>query len=136
MKIKFLILSILLLVLIWSAGCDDGGGSPVDPAANAPVLSTITARPNPADRGATIIFEIGFTDLPGDLNGGTAFVTDSLGNNYDPALVSNAEGTSGILVTSITLSPSISTGEITFYVFVQDLAGNSSNTVLGTISIV
>lgn len=133
MKIKLLILSLLLLILMWGAGCDDGGG--ITGPVNAPVLSSIIARPNPASPGATILFEIGFTDIPGDLNGGTAFVTDSQGNNYPPALVSNAGGTSGILVTSITLSPLVSPGDLTFYVFVQDLAGNSSNTVLVTITI-
>ncbi|MBD3305922.1 hypothetical protein GF339_06045 [candidate division KSB3 bacterium] len=128
------VLGILLVGLVLGlGGCDGGGGGPTGPT-NAPVLSNITARPNPANPGATIIFEIGFVDVPGDLNGGTAVVTDSQGNSYQ-GLVSNAEGTSGTLVTSIALSPLVTPGDLLFNVFVIDLAGNSSNTVFVTITI-
>ena len=91
-------------------------------------------RPDQANPGAIIIFDIDFVDIPGDLNGGTAFVTDSQGNNLQ-GVVSNAEGTSGTLVTSIQLSPLVTSGLLTFEVFVQDRAGNSSNTVFVTITI-
>ena len=130
---KPIIFYLLLLVFITVTGCSDSGGGLTGPS-NAPVLSNIIARPNPASPGATIIFEINFVDIPGDLNGGTAFITDSQGNNYQ-GLVSNAEGTSGTLVTSIVLSLLVTPGQLTFDVFVQDLAGNPSNTVLITITI-
>ncbi len=134
MKYKLIILCLLLMIVVWGSGCGDGGG-PTGPE-NAPVLSNITTDPaGIANPGAIIIFFIDFVDVSGDLNGGIAIVTDSQGNNYNPVLVSNAEGTSGTLTTSITLSPLVTPGELTFFVFVQDLAGNSSNTVLVSITI-
>lgn len=115
----------LIVILAAITGCDSGGGGPTGPA-NAPVISNSRVRPNPAPSGATLIFEIDFVDVPGDLNGGTAVITDNQGNNYQ-GLVSNASGTGGTLVTSITLSPLIRPGTLQFTIFVVDLAGNSSN---------
>ena len=115
----------LIVILLSIAGCDSGGGGPTGPA-NAPIISNSQVRPNPAYPGATLVFEIDFVDVPGDLNGGTAVILDDKGNNYQ-GLVSNAEGTSGTLVTSITLSPLIPSGTLVFTIYVVDLAGNSSN---------
>ena len=124
---------LLLIVLIVITGCGDSGGGPTGPV-NPPTLSTIAANPNPANSGAIIVFNIDYVDVDGNLNGGTSFITDSQGNNYQ-GLVSNAEGTSGRLVTSVTLSPLVTPGQLLFNVFVQDRAGNSSNTVFTTITI-
>ena len=123
----------LLFVLILITGCGGGGGGPTGPV-NPPTLSTITANPDPANPSAIIIFNIDYVDVDANLNGGTSFITDSQGNNYQ-GLVSNAEGTSGTLTTSITLSPLVTPGPLLFNVFVQDRAGNSSNTVFTTITI-
>ena len=132
MKIRQ-ILRIGLLVMVMSlTGCDTGGG-PTGPT-NAPVLTAVTANPQQAYPGAIIIFSIVFTDIPGDLNGGTAVITDNRGGNYQGA-VSNAEGTSGTLTTSIELSPLITTGQVVFSIYVVDRAGNPSNIVPVTITI-
>lgn len=122
----------LIVVFLSIAGCDGGGGGGPTGPANAPVISNPRVRPNPANPGATLIFEIDFVDVPGDLNGGRAVITDNQGNNYQ-GLVSNAEGTSGVLVTSIQLSPLVSPGELLFTVYVVDLAGNSSQPVYVTL---
>ncbi|MDY0092535.1 MAG: hypothetical protein RBT80_07520 [Candidatus Vecturithrix sp.] len=121
----------LFVIMLTISGCDSGGGGPTGPT-NAPILSNPTVRPNPANPGATLIFEIGFVDVPGDLNGGTAVITDNQGNNYT-GLVSNAEGTSGVLVTSIWLSTLVRSGELLFTIYVVDLAGNSSQPVYVTL---
>ncbi|GAK58704.1 hypothetical protein U27_05679 [Candidatus Vecturithrix granuli] len=116
----------LIVILAAITGCDSGGGGPTGPV-NAPVIQNSRVRPNPAFPGATLVFEIDFVDVPGDLNGGTAVITDNQGNNYQ-GLVSNANGTGGTLVTSITLSPLLRSGtSLQFTIFVVDLAGNSSN---------
>jgi hypothetical protein len=128
-----LIVCVLLLFLLPITGCSDGGSGPTGPE-NAPILSNVYAQPNPANPGATVVFQINFVDFPGDLNGGVAYITDSQGNNYQ-GLVSNANGTSGTLVTSITLSTLVTSGQLTFDIFVQDLSGNSSNTVIVSITI-
>ena len=65
-NICFICLIVILLSLV---GCDGGGGGPTGPA-NAPIISNSRVRPNPAYPGATLVFEIDFVDVPGDLNGG------------------------------------------------------------------
>ncbi len=134
MNFKRLFLLSLLVVILSITGCSDGGGGPTGPS-NAPILSTVTVNPPQANRGAIIIFSIDFVDIPGDLNGGTAVITDSQGNNYQ-GIVSNAEGTAGTLTTSITLSPLVASGDLLFNIFVFDQAGNASNTVFTTIVVI
>jgi len=136
-----LLLCLSLFVLSATAGCDGGGGGPTGPA-NAPYLSDVTANPPEGRPGTTtVIFFINFVDVPGDLNGGTAVISmQSQGNlpyqETVQSLVSNAEGTSGTLTTSITLSPLVPPGVLFFSIFVIDLAGNSSNIVYSSILVI
>ncbi len=137
MKIwRYAVLNVLLLSLLWAAGCDNGGGGPTGPA-NAPVLSNITATPNSAHPGAYIIFEVDFVDVNGDLHEGTAIITDNRDETGDyPPVPINAPGTSGRFSISVELSVLAAPGEITFYVSAQDTAGNESNMLPVTITIV
>jgi hypothetical protein len=132
MNVKNFLLLCLLIVGMTVVGCD-GGGGPTGPS-DAPTLLGITVNPLQANPGAIIIFSIEFTDISGDLNGGTAVITDSQGNSYQ-GLVSNAGGVSGTLTTSITLHPLVTPGDLLFDIFVLDLAGNSSNKVFVNITV-
>jgi hypothetical protein len=137
MNLKRLLLLCVVLGMLWIAGCPGGGVGPTGPT-YAPVLSTVTANPTRANPGAIIIFSIDFVDIPGDLNGGTA-VINIQGSSYQEtvqSLVSNATGTAGTLTTSVELSPLVPRGDLQFSIFVVDLAGNSSNIVFVTITIV
>lgn len=119
----------LIVILAAITGCDSGGGGPTGPA-NAPVIFNPRVRPpNPVPPGTTLVFEIDFTDVPGDLNGGTAVIKDSRNNYSYQGLISNANSTAGTLVTSITLSLLIPSGRLELMIFVVDLAGNPSNTI-------
>ena len=130
---QIILVGFLVVVVVMVTGCGDDGG-PTGPS-NAPILSEVIVNPPQANPGAIIIFSINFVDIPGDLNGGTAVITDSQGNSYQ-GLVSNAEGTAGMLTTSITLSPLVTPGELLFNIFVLDRAGNASNTVFVTILVI
>lgn len=132
MKRNVVVGVLFMMLFVGMTGCDNGGGGTTSPA-NAPVLSTVVVRPNPASPGSTIVFEINFVDVPGDLNGETAFISD--GTNTYQGLISNAEGGSGTLVTSMTLSPLLSPGNLVLSIFVQDRAGNTSNKVYVTLSV-
>jgi hypothetical protein len=132
MNVKSFLLLCLLIVGMSIVGCD-GGGGPTGPS-DAPTLLGVTVNPLQANPGAIIIFSIDFTDISGDLNGGTAVITDSQGNSYQ-GLVSNASGISGTLTTSITLHPLVTPGSLFFDIFVLDLAGNASNIVHPSITV-
>jgi hypothetical protein len=127
MKHTRIIIYILLLLLIPLSGYGAEDGNPKNQN-NAPILSKIHARPNPVNPGAIIVFEITFVDEPGDLNGGTAVITDSRGNSYH-GVVSDAKGRSGTLITFILLDSLVTPGELLFDVSIVDLAGNLSNPV-------
>jgi hypothetical protein len=122
---------LLLLIPLSRYGAEDGNSTN---QSHAPVLSKIHVRPNPVNPGAIIVFEITFVDEPGDLNGGTAVITDSRGNSYH-GLVSDAKGTSGTLVTFILLDSLVTPGELLFDVSIVDLAGNLSNLVFAMITV-
>ena len=130
-RILFLCLSLFVL---FSVGCDGGGGGGPTGPANAPILDpqSVTVNPSQARPGAIIIFSVDFVDVPGDLNGGSVIVTDSQGFRYD-AVVSNAEGTVGTLTTFITLSLLASPGDVVFTIYVFDRAGNQGTTVYAEI---
>ena len=122
---------LLLLIPLSGYGVEDGNSKNKN---NAPILSNITARPNPVNPGAIIVFEITFVDESGDLNGGTAVITDSKGNLYH-GIVSDAKGTSGTLITFILLDSLVKPGELLFDVSIVDLAGNLSNPVFAMITV-
>jgi hypothetical protein len=133
MKVKYVLIVCLLSVLMLFAGCATDGG-PTGPT-NAPTLSEVTVSPafgvNP---GEILVFFINFTDINGDLNGGNAIINDDQGFRYD-SIVSNAEGLSGTLSVSITLSPLLTSGDHLFSIVVFDRAGNQSNLVYATVLI-
>lgn len=133
MKRTWISISVFLLLLmpVSGYGAEDGNSTN---QSHAPILSDITARPNPVNPGAIIVFEITFVDEPGDLNGSTAVVTDSRGNSYH-GVVSDARGTSGTLITFILLDSLVTAGELLFDVSIVDRAGNLSNPVFVTITV-
>jgi hypothetical protein len=126
-RILFLCLS---LCVLFSAGCDGGGGGPTGPA-NAPILDQQSVRVNPpqANPGSIVIFSIDFVDVPGDLNGGAVVITDNQGFRYD-GIVSNADSTAGTLTTSITLSPLVRPGDLVFTILIWDRAGNQATPIV------
>lgn len=133
MKYTRIIICVFLLLLIPLSGygAEDGNSTNQN---HAPVLSKITARPNPVNPGAIIVFEVTFVDEPGDLNGSTVMITDSRGNSYH-GVVSDAKGTSGTLITFILLDSLVTPGELLFDVSIVDRAGNLSNPVFVTITV-
>jgi hypothetical protein len=139
MKLKWVMLLSLVAGLLGLTGCPGNGGGPTGPA-NAPVLSNIRVNPLEASPGAFITFFIDFVDVSGDLNGGTAVISLQGQENayqetvYNP--VSNAEGTAGTLTTFVELSPLVPRGTLLITIFVQDLAGNPSNSISITITVV
>ena len=128
-----IIVCVFLLLLIPLSGYSVEDGNSTNQS-NAPILSKIHVRPNPVNPGAIIVFEITFVDESGDLNGGTAVITDSRGNSYH-GVVSDAKGTSGTLITSILLDSLVTPGELLFAVSVLDLAGNLSDPMFVTITV-
>jgi len=136
MKIKRILLVCLLVVVMPVAGCTDTGGGPTVPSNDAPILSNARVDSLEKNPGAIVIFSIDFVDVDGNLNGGTAVITDNQRFRYDNnSGVNNAVGTAGILTISIELSPLVAPGELVFYIYVQDQAGNPSNQVTATITI-
>lgn len=87
----------------------------------------LTAYPNPANPGATIILEMCVEKAAVSLSGGTVIATDSHGNNYQ-GKISSVEGTPDTFVTSIRLSPLTDSGDLVFEVFILDSAGNLHQT--------
>lgn len=122
---------LLLLIPVSGYGAEDGNSTN---QSHAPILSKIHVRPNPVNPGAIIVFEITFVDESGDLNGGTAMITDSRGNSYH-GVVSDAKGTSGTLITFILLDSLVTSGELLFDVSIVDRAGNLSNPVFVMITV-
>jgi major membrane immunogen (membrane-anchored lipoprotein) len=125
----------MMIVNLLVVGCGDNGG-PTGPS-DAPELTGVTVNPPEANPGAILVFSIAYVDISGDLNGGTAVITLQNGDYQETvqSLVSNAEGTTGTLTTSITLSPLVPVGELVCSIFVLDRAGNASNTVFTTVQI-
>lgn len=100
----------------------------VTAASNHPQKSTqMSAHPNPANPGATIVLEIQVEKAAANLNGGAVIATDSYGNNYQ-GKISSVEGTPDTFVTSIRLSPLTDPGDLVFEVFILDAAGNLNRT--------
>lgn len=124
----------LLLVIMLVAGCGGGGGGPTGPA-NPPVLGNYNVNPNPANSGATIVLTIDYVDPSGTMNEGISYIADSQGNTY-AGTISNAPGTTGALITSFVLSPLVTPGELLLYVWVQNTAGFSSNTITIPLTVV
>jgi hypothetical protein len=122
----------LLITILSVAGCSASGGGLTGPASAAPTLTDVTtsASAQGIHRGDLVIFFIGFVDLSGDVNGGSAVVTDDEDNRYENLCVSNAEGTSGTLTITITVSNLLTPGkQHLFTTVVFDRAGNVSNSV-------
>ena len=134
MQFKRIVLVCGLVVVLLLAGCTDSGGGPTGPT-NAPILTNVTVTPSPAHAGSIIIFAIDYTDISGDLNGGTAVITDNQGFRYNGG-VSNAADTSGTLTTSVELSPLVRVGDLLFTIFVIDRAGNQSNLVYAAVTVI
>jgi hypothetical protein len=132
MRLKYIFVC-LLLALIPLAGCTNGGG-PTGPT-NAPTLSEVTANPPQNHAGELQVFFINYADINGDLNGGTAIIRDDQDFRYE-SIVSNAEGISGTLSISITLSPLLTIGNHTFIIVVFDRANNQSNFVYAEVEII
>jgi hypothetical protein len=124
---------LLFVVLLTLTGCPSNTGGPTGPA-DAPQLTGVTVNSAQVNSGAVIIFFVSFVDISGDLNGGTAVVTDTLNNvTYNP-VVSNAESTAGTLTLGFQLNP-LSLGTIVFNIMVFDRAGNPSNTLPATVQV-
>jgi hypothetical protein len=102
---------------------------------NTPKFSKVAVRPTSVHPGATIILEIDFIEAPdGDLNGGTAMISDSQGNIYE-GIISDAKGSSGTCITSIKLSPLVKPGEIVLSIFGVDSKEHTSNTIHATLNV-
>lgn len=87
----------------------------------------ITARPNPANPGSTVLLELHVKKAPANLQGGAVVVADSHGNAYRGQLC-RAEGTSDSFITSIRLSPLVEPGDLLFEVFILDSSGDLNRT--------
>jgi len=141
MKRYYSIVVCVLLLLAILTGCPGNSGGPTGPSTSAPNLSNVTTSATPPQgngvhRGELLILYIEFVDLSGDLNGGAAVVTDDQDYRYENLFVSNAEGTSGTLTITITVNNLLTLGqEHLFTIVVFDRAGNQSNTVYATVSI-
>jgi hypothetical protein len=133
MKNTFFIVWGLLTILFPLAAYGDDGEY-ASKQSVAPLLLQVNVRPALANPGTIVIFEVNFVDDPGDLNGGAAIITDSRGNYYQ-GLISDAKKSSGVFITSIQLSPLVKPGELLFDVSVVDLAGNLSNSVFVTVTV-
>lgn len=96
--------------------------------------SQMTARPNPANPGSVIVFEMNFVENVENLKDGSVVITDSQGNSYRGQL-SGTDDASGNFVTSIRLSPLLEAGELLFEVLILDQSGNLHKTKLLFITI-
>lgn len=134
MAARIIVFEVLLLFCLAIPGY--GEDERVSAAPNKPQrISQMTARPNPANPGATIVVEISFEKAPANLNGGTIIAANSHGQVYRGQL-SRVEGTPDTFITSIRLSPMVEPGDLLFEVFILDSAGdlNQTHFLLITIS--
>ena len=116
------------IVGIFASGGGGGGGDGSE-ANNSPILSDITISPDKAASGLTLDINgsFRFTDLDGDLNGGSFNYTYK-GSTYSFPLPADLAGlTEGIVTFTTTVILDASTGLVTVPAWLEDRTGMKSN---------
>ena len=116
-----------LLVLVCLIGCSFQARELIVPTTSA-IVKQIQVYPLFVNPGATVVLNIELVSPSDNFPGGEVIINDSSGNSYRGNLSHAKKSSRSDLVTSITLSPLVPSGELLLQVFVLDLAGNPSNT--------